>query len=92
MTDVFQALGNEVRWQVLNILLAERKKNKSNSTGLCVCDIIKKCNVANSTMSHHLDWLRSAGLLTAEKKGKWIYYNVNMKTLVSLKKELAKLN
>lgn len=90
LTELFQALGNDVRWQVVNLLLAEKQKNK-NGQGLCVCDIVKRCGVANSTMSHHLDWLRSAGLLIAKKQGKWIYYNVNSKTLATLKKELGKL-
>ncbi|MBI2175048.1 MAG: winged helix-turn-helix transcriptional regulator [Deltaproteobacteria bacterium] len=90
ITKLFQALGNDVRWRVMNLLLEEKRRDTSG-LGLCVCNIVKKCRVANSTMSHHLDCLRSAGFLTAKKRGKWIYYDVNMKTLVSLKETLSAL-
>lgn len=90
LPDIFQALGNEVRFRIVTLLAEERKKSK-DWNGMCVCNIIAKCNVANSTMTHHLDWLKSADILKSEKRGKWIYYDINAKTLNLLKKEFEKL-
>jgi len=90
ITDLFQALGNDVRFKIVDLLLRERKKNKAFE-GMCVCHILEKCKVANSTMSHHLDWLVSVDLLTQEKKGRWIYYDVNMKKFEELKKSVNRL-
>lgn len=82
--NIFQALGNGVRFKILKTLLAN-KKNNPKSGGLCVCKLLKPCKVANSTMTHHLDWLRSVGLLTSEKRGQWVYYDVNMDAIRKLK-------
>lgn len=90
MVDIFQALGNPVRFKIVELLLKERKKTGCYE-GMCVCNIVKACNVANSTMTHHLDWLTSVGLLTSEKKGRWIYYDVNPDTLKQVKKYFNKL-
>lgn len=90
LPELFQALGNNTRFKIVEILMDERRKAK-NWDGMCVCDIISKCKVANSTMTHHLDWLRSVGILKSEKRGKWIYYDVNMDTLNTLKKEFDRM-
>lgn len=34
--------------------------------------------VSGATVSHHLSILREAGLILDEKKGKYIYYELNM--------------
>ena len=90
LPDIFQALGNNVRFKIITVLTEERKKAKE-WRGMCVCDIIARCNVANSTMTHHLDWLRSVGLLHSEKRGKWIYFDVNQSMIDRLIKEMEKL-
>lgn len=82
--NLFQALGNDVRYKIVQMLLEQKKKNRSGM-GLCVCDILKHCGVANSTMTHHLDWLTSVELLVPTRKGRWIYYDVNIEKVRELK-------
>jgi len=43
---------------------------------VCICDV--KCQVpcAPSTLTHHLNALRSAGLITTEKRGRNLYATV----------------
>lgn len=89
ITNLFQALGNDVRWKIVTLLLAHQQKSQS-AEGLCVCDLVTKCGIANSTMSHHLDWLRSVGLITGAKQGTWVYYRVNVSVLQALHQQLGK--
>ena len=42
----------------------------------CVCDVSEGLEVSQPTISHHLKVLREAGLLTAERRGSWVYYAV----------------
>nr|WP_319474222.1 metalloregulator ArsR/SmtB family transcription factor [uncultured Sphaerochaeta sp.] len=44
---------------------------------LCVCEIQKYFNLSQPTLSHHLAILRDVGIVTASRKGKWMYYGIN---------------
>jgi ArsR family transcriptional regulator, arsenate/arsenite/antimonite-responsive transcriptional repressor len=43
---------------------------------LCVCELCDALNVTQSTLSTHLQVIRKAGLVTARKQGKWMYYAI----------------
>lgn len=86
---IFQALGSNIRLKIIKSLLKNRRSSP-NSGGMCVCDLVGLCGIANSTMTHHLDWLKSVGLLTSEKRGTWIYYDVNTETLKRMKEYIKK--
>ncbi|WP_432409353.1 ArsR/SmtB family transcription factor [Wukongibacter sp. M2B1] len=73
--DVIKALGDETRLEILN-LLGNKEMN--------VNDIAQNCTVSRPTISHHLQIMKRAGLLSSRKEGKEIYYSVNINTLTSL--------
>jgi ArsR family transcriptional regulator len=69
--SLFKALGDETRLNILRFLIAK-------GDGLCAChieDYVKE--LSQPTISHHLRLLREAGLVTAERKGTWVYYAIN---------------
>jgi ArsR family transcriptional regulator len=69
--SLFKALGDETRLGILSFLLAKKD-------ALCAChieDYVKA--LSQPTISHHMRLLREAGLVTAERKGTWVYYSVN---------------
>ncbi len=43
---------------------------------LCVCQIAELLQLAPSTVSKHLSLLYGAGLVHAQKTGRWVYYSV----------------
>ena len=43
---------------------------------LCVCELCDALGVTQSTLSTHLQVIRSAGLVSARKDGKWMYYAI----------------
>ncbi len=75
---LFAAFSDATRLSILSLL--------ANSEGeVCVCDITERFTLGQPTISHHLRILKEAGLVTADKRGKWVYYS-----LVSNRVELAK--
>ncbi len=43
---------------------------------LCLCQLLGVLKLAPSTVSKHMSILHNAGLVTAEKRGKWVYYSL----------------
>ena len=41
-------------------------------------EILEHFDMTGATISHHLSVLKDAGLITGEKQGKYIYYELNM--------------
>lgn len=67
--ESFKALSDPTRREIINLL----KKQK-----LPVGDILEHFDMTGATISHHLSILKDAGLVTSEKKGKYIYYELNL--------------
>ena len=42
-----------------------------------MCDLTAAFDVTAPTVSYHLKILREAGLISAERRGTWVYYRVN---------------
>ena len=68
MNAIFKALNDSTRREILELL-----KEKSHSAG----DIADCFNISKPSISHHLDILRQADLVIAEKKGQFIIYSIN---------------
>jgi ArsR family transcriptional regulator len=43
---------------------------------VCVCDFTDALPLNQPTVSHHLRVLRDAGLVTCERRGTWVYYQI----------------
>ena len=68
---LFKALVDETRLDILGFLAAA-------GDAICVCEIEDHVKLLSQpTISHHLRQLREAGLVTAERRGTWIYYAVD---------------
>ena len=52
--------------------------------GRCVCDIGLNFPLGQSTISHHLKALRDGGLVSASKKGLWVFYSMDRGRLARL--------
>lgn len=43
---------------------------------VCVCDFTNALPLNQPTVSHHLRILREAGLISCERRGTWVYYQL----------------
>jgi ArsR family transcriptional regulator, arsenate/arsenite/antimonite-responsive transcriptional repressor len=66
--NLLAALADPTRLTILNMLLASQGD-------VCVCDITASFSLGQPTISHHLRILREAGLISGDKRGKWVYYS-----------------
>ena len=75
MNSLFKALNDETRRQIIELL-----KEKDMNAG----EIAERFNISKPSISHHLDILRQADLVTSEKKGQFVEYSLNTTILEDL--------
>ncbi|HBC04433.1 MAG: transcriptional regulator [Aequorivita sp.] len=68
MKDIFKALNDDTRREILELL-----KKQDLTAG----EIADNFNISKPSISHHLDILQRADLITGEKKGQFIHYSIN---------------
>jgi ArsR family transcriptional regulator, arsenate/arsenite/antimonite-responsive transcriptional repressor len=90
----FKALAEPTRLKILDLLRARGKSCcgliAREERGLCACDIEEAVGLSQAAVSHHMDLLRRAELVVAEKRGRWMFYRRNEAALASLAEALAK--
>jgi ArsR family transcriptional regulator, arsenate/arsenite/antimonite-responsive transcriptional repressor len=74
LARLFKALGDETRLEMVGLLAAA-------GGALCACDIESRFDLSQPTVSHHLRLLKEAGLVLAERRGTWVFYTLEPKTL-----------
>lgn len=73
--ESFKALSDSTRREILNLL---------KGGALTAGDIGSHFEMTGATISHHLSILKEAGLISDERRGKYIYYELNMSVLDEL--------
>jgi ArsR family transcriptional regulator len=68
LAPAFKALGDPMRLQLMSMIAS------ANGGEICVCELTPAFTLSGPTISHHLRSLREAGLVTAERRGTWVYY------------------
>lgn len=66
---LFKALGDAHRLRMLATLVNATEE-------VCVCDFTDALPLNQPTVSHHLRLLREAELVTCERRGTWVYYQL----------------
>ncbi len=79
MNSVFKALNDPTRREILELL---------RESDLTAGEIVEKFNISGPSISHHLDLLKQAKLVTAEKNGQFIHYSLNTTVVDELMKWL----
>lgn len=94
LVTICKALGDPTRLKILEML---KSKGRSccdliarNEPGLCACDIEDAVKLSQAAINHHMGLLRRAGLVNAEKRGRWIYYSRNETAIAALADMIAK--
>ena len=84
MSAIFKALNDETRREILELLRVKK---------MTAGDIADQFNISKPSISHHLDILKRADMVTSEKKGQFVVYSLNttivddiLKWIITLKK------
>ena len=73
--DMFSAMGTEARLKIMQLLL------KAHPDGLVVSEIQQELDIPNSTLSHHLDKLKSEDLVRVTRESTFLRYTANTEAL-----------
>ncbi|MDA8397891.1 MAG: metalloregulator ArsR/SmtB family transcription factor [Actinomycetota bacterium] len=65
------ALADPVRLQILDLI------RRSASGAICACTFTEPVKRSQPTVSHHLKVLAEAGLVSTERRGRWIWYSLS---------------
>ena len=70
--ETFKALSDPTRREILRLL-----RDGAKTAG----EIGAHFDMTGATISHHLSVLREAGLISDDRRGKYIYYELNLSVL-----------
>ncbi|MGB9838144.1 ArsR/SmtB family transcription factor [Methanothermobacter sp.] len=77
--EALKALADPTRLRIVHLL---------SEGELCVCEIMAALEKPQPTISHHLNILKRAGFLKAEKRGVWVHYSLGNEELPSMINQL----
>jgi ArsR family transcriptional regulator len=80
MARAFAALGDPVRLRLFSMI--------ASADEICSCDLLEPLGRAQPTVSHHTKALAEAGLITGDKRGRWVYWRANRDRLTELSRSL----
>jgi ArsR family transcriptional regulator, arsenate/arsenite/antimonite-responsive transcriptional repressor len=76
--DMFSAMGTEPRLRIMQLLLT------AHPEGLFVGEIQGELDIPNSTLSHHLEKLKTEDLVDVKREGTFLRYTANAEALQEL--------
>ena len=76
--DQLSAMGTEPRLRIMQLLLS------AHPEGLVVSDIQGELEIPNSTLSHHLEKLKSEDLVRVQRESTFLRYTANTEALQQL--------
>jgi DNA-binding transcriptional ArsR family regulator len=78
---LLKALSDITRLKIIHLL---------REGELCVCEIMYALDKPQSTVSHHLNLLKNAGLIKWRKEGIWIHYQLSNPQILEYVEKLTK--
>src|ERR1700744_16254 len=77
LARVLGALADPVRLRLLSLVAARSE--------ICFCGLERPLGKAQPTISHHTKVLTDAGLLSGEKRGRWMWWRVETDRLAAIR-------
>jgi ArsR family transcriptional regulator, arsenate/arsenite/antimonite-responsive transcriptional repressor len=81
LADVLAALADPVRLRLLSLVAAEGE--------VCSCALEEPLGKSQPTISHHTRVLAEAGLITGEKRGRWMWWSIAPGRLAAVRRALG---
>jgi len=81
LAKVFAALADPVRLRLVSLVAAAGE--------VCSCDLEAPLGKSQPTISHHTRALVDAGLISGEKRGRWMFWRIVPERLAALRAALG---
>ena len=85
-----KAIADTHRLNILEFLLNPIQSCCSREEGVCACDLEDFLGLSQPTVSHHMKLLVQAGFVRAEKRGRWVYYDLDPAAFEAVTQQLSK--
>ena len=69
LAAAFAALADPVRLRILSMV--------ADAGECCGCDLVAPLGKSQPTISHHTKVLAEAGLITGDKRGRWVWWSID---------------
>ena len=96
VADVAAALGDPIRLEIMDLLAKGRADapcsptNPAEPSAVCACDLAPALGgMAPSKLAYHMKRLRAAGLVTEQRRGKWVYYAIDAAAVAAFARSLT---
>lgn len=91
LADIFDALGDVRRVRALRFIAEQSPSAPDPGEAVCACHVQEHLGLSQPATSYHLKILRQAGLVAAEKHGRWVHYRVADRGLEQLSAFLSEM-
>ena len=81
LAKVLAAISDPVRLRLLSIVAGNEE--------VCSCDLETPLARSQPTISHHTRILSEAGLITGEKRGRWMWWRIDPNRLSAVRRALG---
>ena len=81
LANVFAALSDPVRLRLLSLI--------ATAGEVCACELVAPLGRSQPTVSHHTKVLADVGLITGDKRGRWVWWSVVSERVAELRAALA---
>lgn len=81
LARVFAALADPARLRLLSLI--------ADAGEVCACELLEPLGKAQPTVSHHTKVLADVGLISGEKRGRWVWWSLVPDRVGELRDALA---
>lgn len=81
LAQAFAALADPVRLRLFSMIASVDE--------VCSCELLEPLGKSQPTISHHTKTLADTGLITGEKRGRWVYWRAVPERLAQLRGALS---
>ncbi len=84
-----KALADPARLSILEFLRQPGANCCARDDGVCACDVEAVLGLSQPTISHHMKLLVQAGFIRAEKRGRWVFYELDPEVFDDVQRALG---
>ena len=81
LSQAFAALADPIRLRLYSLV--------ASADEICSCDLMPLLDRSQPTVSHHTKALADAGLISGEKRGRWVYWRAEPEARQALRRALG---
>lgn len=91
LAQAFKALSDGHRLRAVRFIAGGAPPDADCREAVCACHVQAHLDLSQPATSYHLKVLRQAGLVEAEKRGRWVHYRISDPGIEALRRFLAEI-